>query len=83
MANNTFDIRTFSKLLFPIACLLLIYFGNRFDAFNTGFALATFYALFGLLIVELLLVIFKKRGGIWDKLKWLILGAIALLTLIG
>lgn len=83
MANNTFDIRTYNKLLFPLACILLIYFGNRFDAFNTGFALATLYALFALIAVEFLLVVFKKKGGVWDKLKWLILAAIALLTLIG
>ena len=82
MSKNTVDIRTFSKFLFPLACVLLIYFGFSFDAFTTGFASATVYALFALLVVELLLVIFRKKGGMWDRLKWLILAIIVLITLI-
>ncbi|MCR9064179.1 MAG: hypothetical protein NXI00_09445 [Cytophagales bacterium] len=81
--NKNMDIRSYRIVLFPLACLLLVIFGFATDAFETDFALSTSWALFTLMIVELGLIVFKKKSQFWNRLKWFILGAILLLTLIG
>jgi hypothetical protein len=83
MKNSGFDLRRYRNVLFPLACLFLIAFGFGFDAFENGFAETTLWAVFGLLVIELLIVILKKRYELWSKLKWYILGIITLLILLG
>lgn len=76
------DIRAFRKILFPLSCLLLVVFSFSLDAFKTDFSIATLFALFILLVIELLLVVFKKHNELWNRVKWLVLAGIILLTLI-
>jgi hypothetical protein len=77
------DIRTYNKILFPLACGLLVLFSFGFDAFNTDFSSAVMFAIFGLLVVEALLFAFNSHSLWWNRIKWLILTLIVLLTLIG
>jgi hypothetical protein len=77
------DIREYRKVLFPLACGLLVIFSFSFDAFKSDFTLPVFYALFALLIVEMLLFIFKSKSQIWNRVKWLLLAIMALVILIG
>ncbi len=83
MKQENMNLREFGKILFPLACLLLIGFSFGYNAFNTDFSLAISSALFVLLLVEALLFIFKSYTPFWARIRWLILGALALLILIG
>lgn len=76
------DIRKYYKILFPTACLLLIAFSFSLDAFQSDFSAAILWAVLALLIIEVAVLLFKEHQLLWNRLKWYILGALALLTLI-
>ncbi len=82
MSSSRSDLRIYSKILFPLACMLLMYFSYRTNAFENNFSNATLWALLFLLLTETALIIFKKKAILWNRLKWIILGLLALLFLI-
>jgi hypothetical protein len=77
------DIRKHNKVLFPVACGLLVVFSFGFDSFKSDFSLPTFFALFGLLLIEVLLFVIKSDSLWWNRIKWLLLAGITLIILIG
>jgi hypothetical protein len=62
--------------------MLLMYFSYRTNAFENNFSNASLWALLFLLLTETALIIFKKKAILWNRLKWIILGLLALLFLI-
>ena len=77
------DIKAYRKVLFPLACLLLIIFSFSLNSFDDNFAMAILAASFALLVVEALILIFKSHASWWGTVKWFILALLLLLTLIG
>jgi hypothetical protein len=70
------DIRAYNKVLFPLPYELLGVFSFGFDSFKSDFSFATFFALFVLLLIEILLFIIKSYSLWWNRIKWPMLGGL-------
>lgn len=82
MSDTRSDLRKYGKILFPLACIFLMFFSYRTNAFEDNFSNATLWAVLVLLSTETALIIFNKKAILWNRLKWIILGLLALLFLI-